>query len=102
MNWGTWYSAPAGYSDVVAISAIPDDTSQNAYVTSMARWQAMTVYQRALLTTQICLDVEKMARAGIRVQHPDYTEIEVCHELARRRYGTTLADAAYAGLLPSR
>lgn len=56
----------------------------------------MTIAERALLTQQICVDVERMARAGILSQHPDYSEREVCHELARRRYGDRLADAAYA------
>jgi len=48
----------------------------------------------------LCLDVEQLARAGIIARYPEYSEIEICHELARRRYGDALANAAYAGLLP--
>jgi len=48
----------------------------------------------------VCRDVEQLARAGIVARHPTYSEIEICHELARRRYGAAFADAAYAGLLP--
>jgi hypothetical protein len=60
----------------------------------------MTIQERAELTQQLCIDVEQVARAGIVARHPTYSEIEVCHELARRRYGNALADAAYAGLVP--
>jgi hypothetical protein len=54
----------------------------------------------AELTQLLCLDVEQLARAGIVARYPTYSEIEVCHELARRRYGIALADAAYADLVP--
>ena len=60
----------------------------------------MSVSERAELTQQLCLDVEQLARAGIVARYPAYSEIEICHELARRRYGDALANAAYAGLLP--
>jgi len=60
----------------------------------------MSIRERAELTQQLCLDVERLARAGICSQHPTLTAIEVSHELARRRYGRVLADAAYADLLP--
>ena len=60
----------------------------------------MSVSERAALTQQLCLDVERFARAGIVARYPAYSEIEICHELARRRYGAALADAAYVGLLP--
>ena len=60
----------------------------------------MSTGERAELLQQLCIDVERLARAGIRARHPGYSEIEICHELARRRYGAALADAAYAGLLP--
>ena len=56
--------------------------------------------ERAELTQQLCLDVERLARADICARHPTFTAMEVSHELARRRYGRALADAAYVGLLP--
>jgi hypothetical protein len=63
------------------------------------RWRTMDIAERAGLVQQLCLDVEQVARAGIHALHPDYSEVEICHELARRRYGAALADAAYAGRL---
>ena len=84
----------------MARSAVPADTDPTAFAILTARWSAMSVGERAELTQQLCLDVEQLARAGIVARYPAYSEIEICHELARRRYGAALADAAYAGLLP--
>jgi hypothetical protein len=86
----------------VGASPVPVDTSSSAYSMLAADWASMTVGERALLTHRMCTDVETIARAGILSQHPSYSEVEICHELARRRYGAALADAAYAGLLPGR
>jgi hypothetical protein len=84
----------------VARSAVPADTDRTAFAILIARWSAMSVSERAELTQQLCLDVEQLARAGIVARYPAYSEIEICYELALRRYGAALADAAYAGLLP--
>lgn len=59
----------------------------------------MSMSERAELTQQLCLDVERLARAGIVARHPSFTEVEIVHELTRRRYGRALADAAYSGLV---
>ncbi len=59
----------------------------------------MDIAERVGMIKQLCFDVERLARAGIVAEHPDFTEIEVCHELARRRFGHELADAAYGGSL---
>jgi hypothetical protein len=86
----------------VTHSGLPADTDPAAFAILTARWSAMTIGERAALTQQLCLDVEQLARTGIAARHPTYSEIEICHELARRRYGAALADAAYADLLPRR
>jgi len=58
--------------------------------------------QRAALADRTCVDVEQCARANIVARHPSFTEVEIGHELSRRRYGVRLADAASASLLASR
>ena len=83
-------------------SAVPADTDPSAFAILTERWSEMSIGERAELLQKLCIDVERFARAGIRARHPGYSEIEICHELARRRYGAALADAAYAGLLPPR
>jgi hypothetical protein len=84
----------------VARSATPADTDAATLAILTQSWRAMSVQERAELTQQLCVDVERIARAGIVARHPEYSEIEICHELARRRYGKDLADAAYSGLVP--
>ena len=76
-------------------SDVPADTDPGAFAVLTGLWRGMSIAERAELTRQLCLDVERLARAGIVARHPDYSEAEVGHELARRRYGRTLADAAY-------
>ncbi len=80
-------------------AAVPADTDPAALAVLTERWRSMSVGERAELTQQLCLDVERLARAGIVARHPTYSKIEICRELARRRYGGALADAAYAGPL---
>jgi hypothetical protein len=80
-------------------SEVPADTEPSAFAVLAASWRAMSIGERAELTQQLSLDVDLLARAGIVARHPGYSEVEVCHELARRRYGNALADAAYAGQL---
>jgi hypothetical protein len=80
-------------------SAIPADTSASAFGMLTARWSTMNNGERADLIQQLCLDVEQLARAGVLARYPDCSQMEICHDLARRRYGAALADAAYAGLL---
>jgi hypothetical protein len=40
----------------------------------------MSVQERADLTQRLCVDVERLARAGIVARYPSYSEIEICHE----------------------
>lgn len=83
-------------------AAIPDDTDEKSWAVLVECWRSMSVIEKADLTEQMCLDVEQIARVGIARRYPTHTEIEICHELARRRYGDALADAAYVGLIPPR
>jgi hypothetical protein len=59
----------------------------------------MTIADRAEVLNRRCADVEALALAGIRASHPQLSEVEIRHELAFRRYGRDLADAAYQHLL---
>lgn len=87
------------YPGLVVRSAARVDTDPAAFAVLTDSWRAMSVKERADLTQQLCVDVERLARAGIVARYPTYSEIEICRELARRRYGNALADAAYSGLV---
>lgn len=72
------------------------DTDPASSAQLVRRFQVMSIAERAELTRRLCLDVDRMARAGIRAERPDASEADVACELTRRRYGDRLADEAYA------
>lgn len=82
-------------------SVVRTDTSDDADHLLFARWGAMTISERAELTNQLCIDVERMARAGIARERPGATEPEIVRELVRRRYGDALAAAVYPTSAPA-
>lgn len=63
------------------------------------RWREMTVAERVELVDRITADVEHLAVTGILARNPALSDVEVRHELARRRFGAKLADEAYQQLL---
>ena len=75
--------------------SIPADTDAAAYKVLVDCWQAMPMTERVALIEQLNVDVERLAIAGIRMIHPELSDSEVRHELARRRFGAELADEAY-------
>lgn len=75
--------------------SLPLDTEAEIVELQVARWRQMTIAERLDLVEQLCADVERMAVAGIRSAAPDLDDVGVRRELARRRYGSALADAAY-------
>jgi len=74
----------------------PLDTDPVVYEVQMDRLRAMTLAERIALIEAMHADVEAFAVAGIRTSQPDLTDEQIDHELARRRYGNALADAAFA------
>lgn len=59
----------------------------------------MTMAERVELIEQLNADVELLAVAGILAERPGLSDVEVRHELARRRFGAPLADEAFEHLL---
>jgi hypothetical protein len=77
----------------------PADTDPEAFEVLVECWRAMTIADRVALVDQITADVGLMARVGIGKAHPEMSDVEVRHELARRRFGAELADEAFQHLL---
>jgi hypothetical protein len=75
---------------------VPDDTDPEVFRRQVAAWRAMSPGERLLLADRMSVDIAEIAIAGIRCAMPGASPREVRHELARRRYGRRLADAAYA------
>lgn len=55
----------------------------------------MTTTGKLQVVAALCCDVERIARLGIKRDHPDASEAEVLHHLAARRFGSSVADAAF-------
>jgi len=79
--------------------SVPADTDPYALRVLVECWRAMTIADRVELVDQINADVELIAVTGILAEKPDLSEVKVRHELARRRFGASLADEAYHHLL---
>ena len=83
----------------MASSSIPSDTDEVAFDVQVERWRSMSIAERVELIDQMHADIEALALAGIVAEQPDLSAVGIRHELARRRYGAELADAAYRDLL---
>ena len=79
--------------------SIPADTDPETFEVLVDCWRASSIADRVMLVDQVTADVELMARLGIEAAHPEMSEVEVRHELARRRFGAELADEAFQHLL---
>lgn len=55
------------------------------------RWRTMTIAERVELLRRMHEDVETIAVAGIKMQHPGIGDAELRFELFRRRDGDDLA-----------
>lgn len=77
-------------------SWVPADTDPRVLRMLATHWRTMGITERVELVEQLCVDAERVARAGILAMHPEYTEMQVTRELTRRRYGDAVTDAAYA------
>jgi hypothetical protein len=74
----------------VPTSDVPIDTNAEAFDVLVECWREMAIADRVALVDQMCVDVEMLAVAGIRRQLPLLSEVQVLHELARRRFGDSL------------
>jgi hypothetical protein len=83
----------------VAHGSIPADTDPAAYDVLVDCWRVMPMAERVALIEQLNLDLERIALTGIQMDQPALSDIEVRHELARRRFGAELADEAYPRLI---
>lgn len=74
-----------------------EDTGPEAAQALVDRFRSMSPAERVSLADRLSVDIATLAVAGIRARNPEITEADLLHELARRRYGAELADAAYGG-----
>ena len=74
--------------------AAPRDTSDEAWARQMAAFRAMRPVDRVRLALEMSNEVRKIARAGIRVRHPEWTAAQVQDGLEELMLVAELARAA--------
>lgn len=75
----------------------PRDTTPEAYEAQLAILRRMTLEERMLLTLELMDDGFELARDGIRMRHPEYSEREVFLAHVRLLYGDELYAKAWRG-----
>jgi hypothetical protein len=83
--------------------ALPADTTVDAARIQMAVWERLGPAGRVELAFRMSEDVRRLAEAGVRHRHPNYSNQQVHAAVTRLMLGDALFRAAYAGaeLLPS-
>jgi len=69
---------------------LPRDTDLAAHRVQIAAYRALSPQQRAEIAAELSQVARAMAREGIRLRHPSYTEAEVSQELIHLLYGREL------------
>ena len=77
---------------------IPADTTPEAAWVQMQVYRRMTMEQRLKQGFGMFSFMRQVCSAGIRVQHPEYTDEQVKYEVIRRNLGTELFAKAYPGV----
>jgi hypothetical protein len=75
---------------------IPSDTTLDAHKKQIEILQKMSPEKRALISFELSDNIRQNAIAGIKKQHPDFTEQQVKLEVIRRCYGEKLAQEVAA------
>jgi len=69
---------------------IPSDTTPEAHRKQIEILRKMSPEQRAITSLELSDNVRQIAMAGIKKQHPDFTDTQIRRELLRRLVGDKL------------
>jgi len=69
---------------------IPPDTTVNAHKKQIEILRKMSPEKLALISFELSNNVRQNAIAGIKKQHPDFTDAQIRRELLRRMVGDEL------------
>ena len=70
----------------------PADTSDEAYQRQLEVWRAKSVGERLKAVLDMSDFVRECAKARIRKQHPEMSELEVMHQLIYELHGVRVGD----------
>lgn len=74
----------ATHANIAAMTV--GDTTPEAQAVQWEVQRSLSGEQRVLIALEMSLLVRELNRAGIRCEHPDWTEAEVQRELIRRTF----------------
>ena len=78
-----------------------EDTTPEVFDLYIDTLRAMSPIERVRIADRLSVDVAALAETGIRARWPALARADLLHELARRRYGSALADAAFQRSRPA-
>ncbi len=79
-------------------SAIPDDTTPEAWARYVELVSAQRPTERLAVAASLSRATREVAIAGIRARHPRATPREIQYHLARRLYGREIAERLFGPL----
>jgi hypothetical protein len=79
-------------------SAIPRDTTLEAFWVQIEALRRLGTEGRARMTFQLCEQVRRFAAVGVRSRHPSYTDEQVRLAVIRLRLGDRLFAKVYPGI----
>ena len=74
---------------------VPRDTSPEAMRVQIEVWRRMTDSRRFAAAMELSENLRRMALAGIRASHPEYSEEEAKLALFERMHGKELVDRVW-------
>lgn len=74
---------------------IPPDTDRPAFEAQLEFYRRIGPEARVRLAFQMSEEAREISKAGIKLRHPDYSELQVTHALFRLLLGDELYSAAY-------
>ena len=79
-------------------SAIPRDTTPEAFWVQVEALRRLGVAGRAKITFELGEQMRKMSATGVRMRHPDYNDDQVRLAVIRLRLGNELFRKVYPGV----
>ncbi|HEV2972637.1 MAG TPA: hypothetical protein VGY55_21905 [Pirellulales bacterium] len=79
-------------------TAIPRDTTLEAFRVQIDVMRRLGVEGRAKLTFELCKNLRQVLTDGVRFRHPDYTDDQVRLAVIRLRLGEKLFRKVYPGV----
>jgi hypothetical protein len=69
------------------INAIPKDTDIEVFAKYLKIQSRLSIEEKSRIVTELNENMRSLLKTGIKMQHPDWTDQQIIHEVIRRVYG---------------